>query len=78
MLYIRNLKQALNHRLVLIKVHGIIKFNPKAWLKTYIDMNTDVRQNAKMISKTNFFKMINNAVFQKTMESERKHGTSNL
>ena len=34
----RNLKQALNHRLVLKKVHSrIIKFNQKAWLKPYID-----------------------------------------
>ena len=37
---IRNLKQALNHRLVLEKVHRVIKFNQNAWLKPYIDINT--------------------------------------
>ena len=45
--YIRVLKQALSHGLVLIKVHRIIKFNQKAWLKPYIDMNTKLRTEAK-------------------------------
>ena len=39
-IHIRNLKQTLNHRLVLKKVDRGIKFNQKAWLKSYIDMNT--------------------------------------
>ena len=39
---IKNLKQALNHGLVLKKVIRIIKFNQKAWLKLYIDMNTEL------------------------------------
>ena len=38
--HIRNVKQALNHGLDLKKVHRVIKFNQKAWLKPYIDMNT--------------------------------------
>ena len=38
----RNLKQALTHQLVSKKVHRIIKFNQKAWLKPYIDMNIDL------------------------------------
>ena len=42
----RNLKQALNHGLVLKKVYRIIKFNQKAWLKSYIYMNTDLRKKA--------------------------------
>ena len=43
-IYIRNLKQALNHELVLKEVHSLIKFNQNAWLKPYIDMNTDLRK----------------------------------
>ena len=46
-LHIRNLKQALNHGLVLKKVHRMIRFNQNAWLKTYIDMNTDVGKKEK-------------------------------
>ena len=40
----RNLKQALNHGLVFRKVHKVIKLNQNAWLKRYIDMNTDLRK----------------------------------
>ena len=46
-IYIRNLNQALNHGLILKKVHIVIKFNQRAWLKRYIDMNTKLRQKAK-------------------------------
>ena len=42
-IHIRNLKQALNHGLILKKVHREIKFNQKFWLKPYIDMNTNLR-----------------------------------
>ena len=41
---IRNLKQALNHRLVSKKVHRVNKFNQNAWLKPYIDKNTDLKK----------------------------------
>ena len=37
------LKQALNHGLILKQFHRVIKFNQKAWLKLYIDMNTKLR-----------------------------------
>ena len=40
----RNVKQALNHELVLEKLHRIIKFKQKGWFKSYIDMNTDLRK----------------------------------
>ena len=43
----RNLKQTLNHRLVLNKVHRVMKFNQKAWLKPYIEMHTKLRQQAQ-------------------------------
>ena len=46
--HISALKQALNHGLELEKVHRTIMFKQKAWLKPYIDKNTQLRTNAKM------------------------------
>ena len=45
--HIRSLKQAVDHGLILKKVHRVIQFNQKAWLKEYIDMNTELRKQAK-------------------------------
>ena len=42
--HVRNSKQALNHGLVLKKVHRVITFNQVALLKLYADMNTDLRK----------------------------------
>ena len=53
-IHITNLKQALNHGLVLTKEHRVIKFNQKAWSKPYIDMNTELRKKIMNDSEKDF------------------------
>ena len=71
--HIRSLKQALNHGQILKKVHRLIQFNQEARLKEYINMNTELRKPAKNDFEKDFFKLMNNSVFGKTMENVRKH-----
>ena len=75
---IRNLKQSLNHRLVLKKVHRVIQFNQKSLPKPDIDMNTELRQKTKNNSEKDFFKLMNNVVFGKTMENVRNYRNTKL
>ena len=78
-IHIRNLKQILNHGLILKKIHRVIKAwlkVDKDWLKLYIDMNTKLRKKAKKKKndyENNLFKLMNNTDFGKTMENVRKH-----
>ena len=78
--HINSLKQALNHELKLKKIHRIIEFNQKEWLKPYIDMNNELRKASKNDFEKDLFKLMNNSVFGKTMEKYKKaqrHKVSN-
>ena len=59
-------------------MHKIINFGQKAWLKLYIDMNKTLRTEAKNNFEKDFFELMNNAVYGKTMENVRKHRYINL
>ena len=77
-IHIRALDQALKHGLILEKTHRAIEFDQSAWMKPYIDFNTQVRTKATNDFEKDFFKLMKNAVFRKTMENIRKHRNINL
>ena len=72
-IHIVALKQALNHVLVFKKVHSVISFRQEAWLKPYIDLNTELRKNAKNEFEKDFYKLKTNSIYGKTVQNDRKH-----
>ena len=75
----RNSKQTLNHGLVLNKMYRIIKFKQKSLVKIiYFYINIDLRKKEKNDFEKKNFKLMNNAVFEKTMEDVRKYRDINL
>ena len=72
-IHIVALKEALNHGLKLIRVHRAISFRQEAWLKPYIDSNTELRKNAKNEFEKDFYNLKINSICSKTVENDRKH-----
>ena len=72
-IHTRNLKQALNPGLMLEKVQKGIKFNQKTWLKSYINMNADLRKKTKNDFEKDFPELMNNTVFRKNIENVTKY-----
>ena len=72
-IHVRALAQALEHGLVLERIHRCIEFKKSAWMREYIDFNTRLRTAARNDFEKDFSKLMNNSVFGKTMENIGKH-----
>ena len=68
----RNLQYYLSQGLIFKKVHRILELKQSDWMKPDIDFNTQKRKEATNEADKNLFKLLNNAVYGKTMENMRK------
>ena len=69
-----NLKQALNQKWALKKVHQWVRFNQGPWLKLHVDMKKELRKNAKYELKMKVYsKLMNKADFEKTITKVKRH-----
>ena len=71
MVHIKLLQQALNHGLKFKKVHSVIQFDQSAWMKKYIMLNINLRKTSSTDWEKDYFKMMCNAVFGKTIQNVR-------
>lgn len=70
-LHIDNLQYYLSKGIILKKIHRVVKFHHEAWLKPYIEKNSKLRQNASNEFEKDFYKLMNNSFYGKTMENIR-------
>ena len=66
-----NLKQYMRLGVRLLRIHRGIEFHQSYWLKKYISLNTEKRKQARNVFEKDFFKLLNNSIFGKTMENVR-------
>ena len=71
LIHYRILKFYVRHGMVADKIHEIISFKQTKWLETYENFNTQKRNRAKNDFEKDFYKLLNNAFYGKTMENVR-------
>lgn len=67
-----HLKTCISHGLKLKKIHRVITFKQSPFLKQYIDLNTELRQKSNSVFEQDFFKLLNNSIFGKTLEDTER------
>ena len=74
-MHYRDLNLYIKLGMKITRVHRILEFNEKPWMESYIQLNTEMRKNAKSAFEKDFYKLMNNSVFwQSNGESSQKSG----
>ena len=74
----KNLKYYLSFRMKLVKIHKILSFKQSSWLKNYVDFNTKKKQKSTDEFSKGFYKLLNNCIYGKSIENQRKRMTVKL